>query len=174
MAKLKQLWKQVMDSLWLVPGLLTVSAVVLQLASTQLSPRVLRSFMASASITGAVVLMLVSIGFLIFFIHSVVRAREAGYILRMDERDAAAAAAGHAPPLTVRMERKVGDFVLPGEPLYAVWPAAALDDGLADGLREIVVLGPERTPHQDVACGARRRGRWRCAGGYGLSRWPAP
>ncbi|MEX0894065.1 MAG: DUF2254 domain-containing protein, partial [Gemmatimonadota bacterium] len=294
MAKLKELWKQVMDSLWLVPGLLTVSAVVLavllmrvdsmlvggelardmwwlfggtaqggrevlsviaasiitvtgvvfsitivalQLASTQLSPRVLRSFMAdrptqvvlgvfigtftyallvlravrqpgeeidgfmpSASITGAVVLMLVSIGFLIFFIHhvaraiqagalvdrvtrethevirrlfrplgeesderpadvippeapAVVRVREAGYILRIDEQDAAAEAAGHAPPLTVGMERKVGDFVLPGEPLFSVWPAAALDDDLADGLRENVVLGPERTPHQDVAYG---------------------
>jgi uncharacterized membrane protein len=293
-AKLKELWKQVMDSLWLVPGALTVAAVVLavllmrvdstlvdgelardmwwlfggtaeggrevlsviaasiitvtgvvfsitivalQLASTQLSPRVLRSFMAdrptqvvlgvfigtftyallvlravrqsgddidgfmpSASITGAVVLMLVSIGFLIFFIHHVarsiqagalvdrvtrethevirnqfrpageesheapadvippeepalVRALKAGYILRMDEQDAAAEADDHARRLTVRMERKVGDFVLPGEPLLSVWPAAALDDGLADDLRENVVLGPQRTPHQDVAYG---------------------
>jgi uncharacterized membrane protein len=56
-------------------------------------------------------------------------------------------------PLTVRMELHVGAFAFPGKPLASVWPADMADDGVAAALRKAFVLGPERTPEQDVEFG---------------------
>jgi uncharacterized membrane protein len=56
--------------------------------------------------------------------------------------------------LTLEMEREVGDFVLSGESLATVWPAAAAkDEERARRLRAGFLIGEERTPYQDVERG---------------------
>ena len=56
-------------------------------------------------------------------------------------------------PLTVRMEVRVGEFVIAGMVLASVWPAADVDDTIGDVVRSAFVLGPERTHEQDVEYG---------------------
>lgn len=74
-----------------------------------------------------------------------------GYLQAVDEERLLRLASEHG--LTLRVEVPVGDFILPGTPLVAVWPAAAVRDGLKDEVREGFVIGTERTPHQDVGRG---------------------
>lgn len=61
----------------------------------------------------------------------------------------------HTPgrELIVRMELRVGAFVMRGGPLAAVWPADAVDDELRAALHDAFVLGPDRIPQQDVEYG---------------------
>jgi len=312
--KLKAFWAQVTDSLWFLPGMLTlaggllavavvrfnddildalgaepdeiwwlfgagseggravldaisgsliqvtgvvfsVTIIALQLASSQFTPRVLRTFTSdrgnqlvlgvfigtftyallvqrairssgddtdgfvpALAITVAVALMLVSIGFLIYFIDHATRSIQAAVIIdgvtretrsvgeRIFERErqqrqkhggrprAADSGAGNdgqvlsrnrqdtgdgdgrpignraagyiqaidekklfkladERDLTIRLEHGIGDFVLPAEPLVAVWPTDRVDDDLAETLRKTFVLGLERTPHQDFELG---------------------
>jgi uncharacterized membrane protein len=296
--KLATLWSGVRDSLWFVPGLLTllgvvlafllveldargtlpdgadplwlytgssdaargvltaiasglitvtgvvfsVTIVALQLASTQYTPRVLRNFTADRasqvvlgvfigtftyallvlrvvrgddptalengdpfiphlSIVVAVVLSLVSIGFLIFFIDHLARSIQAstilhrvtGETLRTMERlvpgqfgEPAGDDPGEVTPagqgtlittgesgyvqaidheavsellrrdaLTIRMERHVGEHVLPGSTLATVWPALGNGDEhpVSRNVREAYHLGPERTPVMDLEHG---------------------
>jgi uncharacterized membrane protein len=226
----------VAGSLITVTGVVfSVTVVALQLASSQFTPRVLRGFMADRAnqivlgifigtftytvmvlrtvtagddtgpafvpevgVTLTILLVLVSIGALIYFINhaarsiqaAVILAREAAHTLhRIDhlfpqdvghdegfaapEAPTAPAAtvlaeksgyllAVHAQGLfelaehhrmTVRMEPAIGAFVLPGEPLASVWPATAVNDELADAVREAFLLGEERTPEQDAELG---------------------
>lgn len=298
--RLMAIWKEVRDSLWFLPGLLTlggaalavvmieldtrdvlpadaaplwlrtgssdgargvvtaiasglitvtgvvfsVTIVALQLASTQYTPRVLRNFTADRasqvvlgvfigtftyallvlrvvrgedptalengehfiphlSIVVAVVLALVSIGFLIFFIDHLARSIQASVILdrvtretlRTMERlvparfgeeadDDAASATPSAQGsiitarstgyvqgidhdavftllreggMTIRMERQVGEFVLPGTSLATVWPALSRTESeegdVARNVRKAYLLGVERTPYMDVEHG---------------------
>jgi uncharacterized membrane protein len=55
--------------------------------------------------------------------------------------------------LVVRVERRVGEFVLPGAVLASVWPAATLPPPVAAAIRGALILGPERTLHADVELG---------------------
>jgi uncharacterized membrane protein len=55
--------------------------------------------------------------------------------------------------LTVRMELHIGAFAMRGTPLAAVWPADAVDDALCAAVHDAFVLGPDRTPQQDVEFG---------------------
>ncbi len=55
--------------------------------------------------------------------------------------------------IVVRMEPRLGDYVLPGEALASVWPAESLDAEIAGRIRQAFVLGRERTPVQDVERG---------------------
>ena len=229
-------------------GLITVTGVVfsvtivaLQLASSQFTPRVLRNFTADRSsqlvlgvfigtftytvlvlrtvhsetsssepfiprvaVAIAVGLVLVSIGFLIYFINHVARSIQVSAIIdritrstlhdvyrlfpeqigRPDEEDVAAADAREDKPVLVRaeasgylqavdekelfgigqrkdvlirMEAKIGAFLLCGEVLAAVWPAAGrnarLDEQMVAHIRRAFMLGPERTPEQDAEYG---------------------
>ena len=227
-------------------GIITVTGVVfsvtivaLQLASTQLSPRVLRQFMAdrvnqvvlgvfiatftytllvlrtvraatdgdpgyvpSLAVTGAVVLALVSIGFLIYFIHHLADSIQADSVihrvasdtlhvidrLHVDERDGARPAAGPAEvadredpdaervpavragyvqhvqedkllsladehSLVVRVDARVGDFVLPDQPLLSIWPRRCDGAPSDEELRTAIAMGSARTPHQDIGLG---------------------
>jgi uncharacterized membrane protein len=289
-SKLSTLWRQVVDSLWFLPALLTlagavlamlavnlgdgllgdldatelwwlfgggaegargvlgaiagsiitvtgvvfsVTIVALQLASTQFTPRVLRQFMSdranqlvlgvfigtftytllvqrtvrsgsddggafvpALAVTGAVVLALTSIAFLIFFIDHLARSIQAESVIDrvaretlrvIDElhlvgeagRDPDAATPAQAPArvqatgsgyvrhveeqrlleiaaertLVVRVDKQVGEFVYPGESLFSVWPAVALDRGLSGTLETAVLLGPARTPYRDIELG---------------------
>jgi uncharacterized membrane protein len=231
-------------------GIITVTGVVfsvtivaLQLASTQYTPRVLRNFTADRasqvvlgvfigtftysllvlrvvrgedptgledaddfiphlSIVVAVVLALVSIGFLIFFINhlarsiqasvlitrvaqdtlsrmerlmpgrfgepadqdmesatpsaqgSVVTARLSGYIQGIDEE--AVTRLLEEGGLTIRLDRQVGEFILPGAGLATVWPALPSHDDSSPVVRDVraaYLMGPERTPYMDLEHG---------------------
>jgi uncharacterized membrane protein len=224
-------------------GLITVTGVVfsvtivaLQLASSQFTPRVLRNFTADRgnqlvlgvfiatftytllvlrtvrsggengepfvprlAVTLAVVLVLTSIGFLIFFINHLARSIQVASILdrvarrtlqdvfrlfpehigRADEAyppdprrsgDSATVPAagsgylqavdsralfrlGERKRVVIGMEPHMGEFVLPGEALAAVSPSEAVDEEVVETIRTAFVLGPERTPEQDVEFG---------------------
>jgi uncharacterized membrane protein len=293
LARLKMLWVTVRDSLWFLPGVLTllaaglailmirlesqeiivlgdpghwllgggaegargvlsaiagglitvtgvvfsVTIVALQLASSQFTPRVLRNFTADRSnqvvlgvfigtftytllvlrvvrsetptqeafiprisVALAVGLVLVSIGFLIYFINhasrsiqvsvilervtrqtlrhverlfpetvgrpdrlgpdagelpagelGVVTAPESGYLQAVDAQ--ALFDLGSGRQLVIRMERQIGEYVRAGRTLASVWPADGIDEEVLRKIRRAFVLGPERTPEQDVEFG---------------------
>ena len=225
-------------------GLITVTGVVfsvtivaLQLASSQFTPRLLRNFTADrgnqlvlgvfigtftytllvlrtvrsadegedpfvprVAVTLAVVLVLVAIGFLIFYINHSARSIQVAAILervtrrtlgdvhrffpeqighadeaepgdpRPPEQPSATVAAdsagylqavdgrslfrlGKGRRLVIAMEPAIGDFVLPGQPLASVSPPGAVDDEVCRQVRKAFLLGPERTPEQDVEFG---------------------
>lgn len=64
----------------------------------------------------------------------------------------------HAPRgcTCMRVEAIHGQFLLPGRPMLAVWPAHALDDQARRSLQDAFALGSERTLHQDVLYGIRQ------------------
>lgn len=225
-------------------GLITVTGVVfsvtivaLQLASTQFTPRILRNFTADrgnqlvlgvfigtftytllvlrtirsaddgedpfvprVGVTLAVVLVLVAIGFLIFYINhsarsiqvaaildrvarrtlgdvhrlfpeqvgradpdeppdprppgqpsATVLADSAGYLQAVD--GTGLFRLGEGRRLVIAMEPHIGDFVLPGQPLATVSPPGEVDEEVCRQVRRAFVLGPERTPGQDVEFG---------------------
>jgi uncharacterized membrane protein len=80
-----------------------------------------------------------------------VRAKGSGYLQSINTDALFALAEHHA--LTIRPEPRVGDFILPGEPLASVWPTDAVNDEVEHAIGEAMVLGLERTLHADVAFG---------------------
>ncbi|HEV7282937.1 MAG TPA: DUF2254 domain-containing protein [Pirellulaceae bacterium] len=155
-------------------------------------------FVPRAALLGAVVLVLVSIGFLIYYINHAARAMQVSYILEQvtrrsirhverlfpedvgqaDDRGPADSGGedafqirplrggylqavdeeklfdlGRRRGLLIRMERRVGEFVLPTQALASVSPADAADDAVEKTVRTAFVLGPERTPEQDLEYG---------------------
>ena len=216
----------------------SITVVVLQLASSQFTPRVLRSFtedranqlvlavfigtftyallvlrtvrsaaddyarfVPSISITIALALALISIGFLIFYVGHIARSIQAEVILDRVTRDAldvverifpeslvladgddaqesdpelpaqqpaavvskkggylqtidmdAILRLAESGDLTVRLEKEIGAFVVPGEALASVWPAGAAAH-LLEELRRGFHLGLERTREQDIERG---------------------
>ncbi|HYD54278.1 MAG TPA: DUF2254 domain-containing protein, partial [Gemmatimonadaceae bacterium] len=56
-------------------------------------------------------------------------------------------------PITIQMAQHIGAFLFPGRPLAYVWPARGMTGRVEDAVREAFVLGPERTPEQDVELG---------------------
>lgn len=225
-------------------GLITVTGVVfsvtivaLQLASSQFTPRVLRNFTADrgnqlvlgvfigtftytvlvlrtvgsaadggepfvprVGVTVAVLLVLVAIGFLIFYINHSARSiqvaailervtrRTLGDVYRLFPEQIAHADAAEPPDprpaerpsttvtadstgylqavdarslfrlgrdrrLVIAMEPHIGEFVLRGQPLASVSPPGAVDDEACRRIRKAFLLGPERTPEQDVEFG---------------------
>jgi uncharacterized membrane protein len=211
----------------------SITVVALQLASSQLSPRILRSFMGdrghqvvlgffigtftysllvlrsvrapledgggfvpSLSVSTGIALALVSVGLLIYFVHhsansmrtSVVIARaaalardlvehlypedvgnpapepvidqliwraavpivatEGGYLEGIDAEELFAAA--RESSTIVRQEALIGSFLLPGATLARVAPVDRVDDELIGRIRAAMLLGPERTGHEDI------------------------
>jgi uncharacterized membrane protein len=157
-------------------------------------------FVPRLAVTLAVAFVLVSIGFLIYFIDHSARSIQVSSILervtrrtlgdvgrlfpeqigreddadppdprRGDEDSAPVAAAesgylqgvdgrtlfrlGSRRRLTIGMQPYIGDFVLPGQPLAHVSPPEVVDDEVVRAIRTACVLGPERTPEQDVEFG---------------------
>ena len=75
----------------------------------------------------------------------------AGYIQEIDRPALKKVAMQHH--LLIRMDVEIGRYALAGEPVMTVWPA---EDVTAEARREMrgaLVLGMERTPHQDVKLG---------------------
>jgi uncharacterized membrane protein len=77
--------------------------------------------------------------------------RAGGYVQGIDEKHLFELADAH--DLRLRIEHGIGDFVLPGEPLLAVWPAGRVSDELDRAFRKRFVMGLERTPRQDFEFG---------------------
>jgi uncharacterized membrane protein len=157
-------------------------------------------FVPRLAVTLAVVLVLVSIAFLIYFINHSARSIQVSgildrvarrtirdvhrlfpeYIGRPDEAagpdprrpdtGGAAVLAGNSGYLqavdadalfrvgagagvVIAMEPQIGEFVFAGQVIARVWPAGAGGGDAADKIRTAFVLGPERTPEQDVEFG---------------------
>ena len=62
-------------------------------------------------------------------------------------------AAPRSGVISIRMELHIGEFAFPGKPIAAIWPAGALDDRVERAVRDAFVLGPDRTPEQDLEYG---------------------
>ena len=79
--------------------------------------------------------------------RAVVRATRSGYIQGVDDNPIF----GLAPPqkTIIRMQDRIGAFVLEGQPLVDVSPAAAVTGELTEAVRKALVIGHERTFDQD-------------------------
>jgi uncharacterized membrane protein len=160
-------------------------------------------FIPHLSIVVAVVLALVSIGFLIFFINhlarsiqasvliarvteetlrtmerllparfgeaadddvasatpaaqgSIITANSSGYVQAIDH-DAVSKILEDGGGVTVRLERQVGEFILPGAAVATVWPAMPTDhedSPVVQHVRAAYLMGSERTPYMDLEHG---------------------
>ena len=176
-------------------GTFTYTVLVLRVVRSEFNDY--DAFVPRIAVSVAVVLVLVSIGFLITFINHASRsidvavildrvarqsleqverlfpadfggseapaaevpsgepvrvlARDGGYLQAMDGDSLLKLDRGG--PLVIRMERRICTFVLPGETLASVWSSGALDEETEAAIRRGFVLGPERTPAQDVEFG---------------------
>lgn len=83
-----------------------------------------------------------------------VPAPEAGYILLINAEDLMGLATKH--DLTLRMERRVGEFVPEGAPLATVAPREKVNGEIVKQLQRIFALGEQRTLSQDVEFGLRQ------------------
>ena len=81
----------------------------------------------------------------------VIPATESGYLQVVDE-EALARLCGSCG-LWMRMEPRIGEFVLRGRSLVSVWPPTARDDEIDTQVRRAFVLGHEPTPDQDLSFG---------------------
>jgi uncharacterized membrane protein len=185
-------------------GTFTYSLLVLRVVRGE-EPTALENgeyFIPHLSIVVAVVLALVSIGFLIFFINHLARSIQASVLiarvteetLRTMERllparfgeaaddDVASAtpaaqgtiitanSSGYVQAIdhdavskiledggvTVRLERQVGEFLLPGAAVATVWPAMPTDhedSPVVRNVRAAYLMGSERTPYMDLEHG---------------------
>jgi uncharacterized membrane protein len=70
-----------------------------------------------------------------------------GYLQRIDDDQVMELAIKHG--LQLKLEKRPGDFVAKGAPLFRVLTDAALADDTAGALRGCLSLGGHRTPHQD-------------------------
>jgi uncharacterized membrane protein len=80
-----------------------------------------------------------------------VRASDAGYVQAVERKTLLRLAEQH--DLFLRMEVQIGTHVLPGEVIVSVWPGTAITSDLEAKLWKALVLGQERTPHQDLRHG---------------------
>ena len=219
----------------------SITIVALQLASSQFTPRVLRTFTGDRanqlvlgvfiatftyallvlrtvreapsenalpfipyiSVTVAIVLSLISIGFLIFYINHAAHSIQASVIIDRATNDTfrlindlfpdevgrpvnssapktertiaapvpiEAESAGYIQAVdadglfdlsetenvTIRLDLRIGEFVLPGADFAAVWPADQADKELVQQVRQRIIIGHERTLHSDVELGFRQ------------------
>ncbi len=77
--------------------------------------------------------------------------RHAGYLQAVDEHSLFHL--GQRKNQLIRMERWIGEFVLPSQPLATVWSPQDIDEAMLQSIRESFVLGHERTPEQDIEFG---------------------
>ncbi len=80
--------------------------------------------------------------------HGVVCAEQSGYIRRLDPAPLMEIAI--EGDLVLRLECEPGDFVAAGDPLVLVSPPEGLDSTVERRIRQGFVIGPQRTPTQDI------------------------
>ena len=78
-------------------------------------------------------------------------ARTAGYVQMVDEDRLFDL--GNREQVVIEMEPKIGDYVLQGRPLASVWAEGRLSEEATRAIQNAFILGPERTPEQDVEFG---------------------
>ncbi len=83
-----------------------------------------------------------------------VPAPRAGYLLLVDEDDIMELTTEH--DLTLRLERRIGEFVAEGAPLAVVAPGDRMNSGLIEKFQQACALGQQRTPSQDLEFGMRQ------------------
>lgn len=87
-----------------------------------------------------------------------VPARGSGFLIEVDEQQAAAAA--REVGVTIRLVARTGDAVVAGTPVACAWPdtpGGSVDtEALADALHPAIRLGYERSADRDVAYGLRK------------------
>ena len=71
-----------------------------------------------------------------------------GYVQAIDTRALLRLARAH--DLVIELHRRPGHFVIADRPLMRVWPGERVDEQVIKAAAEQVVLGPKRTPTQDV------------------------
>ena len=77
-----------------------------------------------------------------------VAARETGYVQGVGHDELVELAARH--DLVVALRIRPGRHTVTGTTLAVLWPAARVDDAVADGVRSAVLIGAGRTPDEDV------------------------
>lgn len=82
---------------------------------------------------------------------AIVHAVTAGYLQAVDE--AALVELCKEREIYLRMEPRMGQFLLQDRPLATVWPAEAMDEKIETIVRRAFVVGHEPTPEQDVEFG---------------------
>jgi uncharacterized membrane protein len=157
-------------------------------------------FVPHISVTVALVLSLVSLGWLVYFIHHVADSIQADTVIaevyadlshaldhlypRLSAHEPAIAATRPVPaellaaapaPIpaprdgyiqaidihallrlareydpAIEIDRRPGHFVIAGRPLMRAWPSSRVDEQVIEAAVQDVVLGPKRTPTQDV------------------------
>jgi uncharacterized membrane protein len=85
---------------------------------------------------------------------AVATATHSGYIQYIEPDSLSDTATEH--PLLIRVMRLTGDYVLSGTPLAQVWPAAKLNETLAETICDAFQQGTERTLVQDLFFGVRQ------------------
>jgi len=78
----------------------------------------------------------------------IVRAISAGYVVEVDRKALRRAVPRGARML--RLEARMGDFVIPGLPLLAIWPRVELDEATRRRICAAFVLKEERRQDQDL------------------------
>ena len=81
----------------------------------------------------------------------VVTSSKAGYLQAVDARKLFSL--GEKRQLVIAMEPFIGDFILPGTPLVNISPPEAVDESVEASVHAAFVIGPDRTPEQDVEFG---------------------
>jgi uncharacterized membrane protein len=77
-----------------------------------------------------------------------VRADRIGYVQAIDQDSLMELADEYE--IVIRIAMRPGAFVAPGAGLAVVWPAERVSDAVREAVRDVFLLGPRRTPYQDV------------------------
>jgi uncharacterized membrane protein len=77
-----------------------------------------------------------------------IRAPKGGYVQAIGTHALLDLAREH--DLVIEIDRRPGHFVIAGRPLMRAWPSARVSEAVAEAAAREVVLGPKRTPTQDV------------------------
>ena len=70
------------------------------------------------------------------------------YVQAIDPETLLSVATAHE--LTVRIDRRPGDYVIAGSVVLSVWPADKLDEAITAELRDCFIFGAQRTATQDI------------------------
>lgn len=82
---------------------------------------------------------------------AVIEADEGGYVVLI-EADTLLATAVEAEAV-LRLERAIGHYILPGQPLVSVWPMDACDEELSSSVLKAIHLDKQRSLAQDLLFG---------------------
>lgn len=85
---------------------------------------------------------------------AVLKVLTTGYLQKIDE--AAVIRAATAADVVLRMERRIGDFVILESPLFSVWPAERLNRTLSQRLSRTIHIGDHATIEQNARFGIRQ------------------